>query len=330
MTQFKRSILLTGGTHGLGFEIAVQLAKAQPDYLIVVAARSDKGATDKIKAQSKTNNIEFAALDLIDRDNIRTFAAKWAERQLPPIHALMLNAGLQFPLEYYFTPDGFEKTFAIGHMGHALLFALLRSYLADDARIIITTSGTHDPAQKFGGMPHPRYGSAEATARPAPCPKNTVFKTPGLERYTTTKLATLLWMYALHRRVEAANAKTGRNWSVFAADPGLMPDTGLFRDSPALFRFVFGRVLSNILPVLRVVYHPHVHTSEESGAAFVKLALGPEGERKSGRYFEGVREIKSSEESYEEAKQEDMWSWTLENVPRDGRERVLLGLEDLV
>jgi NAD(P)-dependent dehydrogenase (short-subunit alcohol dehydrogenase family) len=329
MSNYARTILLTGGTSGLGFEIATQVAKQRPDLLIVVASRSENGAVNKIQENSGTGNVEHLSLDLLHRDDVRDFADKWTERQYEPIHALILNAGQQSPLGYSLSEDGFEKTFAIGHMGHALLFALMRPHLADDVRIIITSSGSRDPAQKLTGMPHPRYESAEKTARPSPCPK-TNFKTRGLERYTTTKLATLLWMYALHRRVEIVNKKTGKTWSVFASDPGLMPSTGLFRDAPAPFRFVFGQVLSKSLPILRATYHHHVWTPMEAGAEFAKLALGPEGEQKGGRYFEGAKEIKSSVESYDEAKQEDMWTWTLANVPGNEQERQLLGFTDLM
>lgn len=37
----------------------------------------------------------------------------------------------------------------------------------------------------------------------------------------------------------------------------------------------------------------------------------------SGVYFEGREEIKSSETSYNEEKQEDLWRWTLANIAVD-------------
>lgn len=331
MSPYKRSIIITGGTHGLGFETAVALARQQHDYLIVIASRSEKGSVEAIKRRSQTHNVEFVALDLIDRDSVRVFAAQWAEQGRPPIHALMLNAGQQYPLEYSFTEDGYEKTFAVGHMGHALLFALLRNHFADHVRIIITASGSHDPAQKLTGMPHPRYVSAEEVARPPPCPHAYIkTRTYGLERYTTSKLATLLWMYALQRRLDKGNAKTGKDWAIFASDPGLMPLTGLFGNAPTPMRFLMGHVLPKVMPVLRATYHHHIKTPSESGSDFAKLAIGTEGKGANGRYFEGTREIKSSNESYEELKQEEMWEWTLEMVPRDDRERELMGLGDLM
>ena len=53
------------------------------------------------------------------------------------------------------------------------------------------------------------------------------------------------------------------------------------------------------------------------------MAVGGSGERVSGRYFEGKREIKSSVDSYVIGKQQDLWEWTLDTVSKDGKEKVL-------
>ena len=37
----------------------------------------------------------------------------------------------------------------------------------------------------------------------------------------------------------------------------------------------------------------------------------------SGKYFEGMKEINSSKDSYDVAKQEDLWSWTARAVAKD-------------
>jgi hypothetical protein len=40
----------------------------------------------------------------------------------------------------------------------------------------------------------------------------------------------------------------------------------------------------------------------------------------SGVYYEGDKEIKSSEDSYDKAKQEDLWEWTIKNTAADEEE----------
>lgn len=55
----------------------------------------------------------------------------------------------------------------------------------------------------------------------------------------------------------------------------------------------------------------NVHTPAESGAALARLAVGAVVEGVSGRYFEGLKEIKSSKNNYDEAKQDDLCKWTV-------------------
>lgn len=47
----------------------------------------------------------------------------------------------------------------------------------------------------------------------------------------------------------------------------------------------------------------------------------------SGVYYEGLKEIKSSEASYDRTKQEDLWGWTIGTVARDDRERMAFILD---
>jgi hypothetical protein len=87
-------------------------------------------------------------------------------------------------------------------------------------------------------------------------------------------------------------------------NPGLMPGTGLARDASGLEQFLWNRVLPHIIPLLRLLFSPNVHTPE-SGAALARLAIRADVSV-SGKYFEGIKEIKSSKDSYVESKQGDL------------------------
>ncbi|KIW81633.1 hypothetical protein Z517_04659 [Fonsecaea pedrosoi CBS 271.37] len=316
MPNFTRSVLVTGGTTGLGFHAAAEIARQRPDWCVVIASRRDaEGSAESINRRLKSGDrVQFMALDLGDLKNVRAFVETWAQKSLPPISALLLNAGSQFPAGgIKYTADGFEATFGINHVGHALLFSLLQPYLADEARIVVTASGTHDPVQKTG-MPNAHYTTAEELAHPAGPP----LKIPGRQRYTTSKLCNVLWTYALDRRLR--RLPDDKKWTVVAFDPGLMPGTGLARQYPALLQFMWKRVLPSLIPLLRLVLSPNIHRPAESGAALAWLALDDEA---SGVYFEGRRQIKSSVDSYDEAKQEELWWWTVRTLASDEQERRL-------
>lgn len=290
----------------LGFFAAQAIARAHPDWLVVIASRSDKehAAAAINKANNHTNNTVFMSLDLADSKSIRAFASEWASQNRPPIQALLLNAALQFPGALHKTPEGLETTFAIAHVGHALLFHLLCPHLAENARVVVTSSGTHDPAQKTG-VPDAEYTTAEDLAHPP----SHMIKIPGRKRYSSTKLANVLWTYALDKRLRASIPDRGITVNAF--DPGLMPGTGLAREGNCVERFVWNSVFPRVMPVLRVLVAENIHTPEDSGASLARLTIADEVQGVSGKYYEGMKEIKSSKDSYEVQKQADLWDWTL-------------------
>lgn len=251
-------------------------------------------------------------LDLSNLESVRQFGADYAREKYPPIKALVLNAGLQLLGDVKYSPDHIEMTFAVNHVGHALLFYLLRPSLAKDCRIVITASGTHDPAQK-SGMPDAAYTTAEELAHPTPM----TAKNNGKQRYATSKLCNVMWMYALHKRL--ANASAGKHWTITAFDPGLLPGTSLARDYSAPLRFLFVHILPHVIPVLRFLVSPNIHSPRESGAALAALAVG--GVPESGKYWEGTKVIKSSDLSHDVEKQEDLWRWTINKVAVNEEEK---------
>lgn len=322
MSKSSSTILITGGTSGLGYECALAIARQKPECTIIIASRSNTdNASAKINQALHQTNVSYLALDLSSLAQVRAFATSYSAKSFPPISALVLNAGLQFPYNVSYTGDGIEKTFAINHVGHALLFYLLRPHLAPHARIVLTSSGTHDSAQKTG-VPDAKYTTAEELAHPTP----ESAKNQGRQRYATSKLCNVLWTYALHDHIAKASSTTSssssssKNWTVTAFDPGLMPGTGLARDAGVVLQFLFTKVLPHLIWLLRRLVSPNVHSPRESGEALARLAVAEDVEGVSAKYFEGMKEIKSSVDSYVKEKQEDLWLWTAKFVAMDEAE----------
>lgn len=74
--------------------------------------------------------------------------------------------------------------------------------------------------------------------------------------------------------------------------------------------------------MLRLLATPNTHTPPESGAALARLATAADVEGTTGKYFEGLSEIKSSKDGYDEVKQEDLWNWTVSHLVKDPLEKV--------
>ncbi|CRL20120.1 Short-chain dehydrogenase/reductase SDR [Penicillium camemberti] len=326
MASYTQSVLITGATSGLGYHCALEIARQHPEYRVIIASRSDPDqAAKEMNTLLHQTNVTGIRLDLSSLETVRNFAAQWESHKYPPIQSLVCNAALQFPGAAEYTVDGYEKTFAISHIGHALLFSLLRPYLADKARVVIVSSGVHYAEQKTG-MPKPNYISAEELAHPPA----SIAKATGRLHYCNTKLANVLYMYALHRRFLSINEKNGKHWTVTAFDPGLMPGTGLARDGSTVEQFLWKRVLPHAFPVLKVLISPNIHTAKDSGASLARLAVGEDVDGVSGRYFEGRREVESSKASFDKGNQEDLWGWTLKTLARNEDEKRNMSLSDLL
>ena len=189
--QSGRVAVVTGGNSGLGLETARQLARAGAD--VVIACRNpDKGAaavTD-IKAGVPDARLQVAALDLASLDSVRAFA-EWLRTERDRLDLLVNNAGVMAPPRRE-TADGFELQFGTNHLGHFALTALLLGAMEGrpDARVVTISSGAH----RMGKI---NFDDLQSKRR--------YFR---WRAYGQSKLANLLFMYELDRRLRAAASQT--------------------------------------------------------------------------------------------------------------------------
>ena len=158
---------------------------------------------------------------------MRAFATSVRERLGDtPVDALVLNAGVVRPDVTGRTVDGFETTFAVNHLAHYLLLRLLLPALADGAIVVLTTSGTHDPATGAGLAP-PRHADAELLAHPDRDPdRDARPRKAGEHAYTASKLCAVLTARSLSEHPDIQT----RRLTVVAYDPGQVFGTGLAKD----------------------------------------------------------------------------------------------------
>jgi NAD(P)-dependent dehydrogenase (short-subunit alcohol dehydrogenase family) len=313
MTNYTSSILVTGGTQGMGYHCSLSLARQCPKTLIVIASRTDPNNTAlTINKALGQDNVTYMPLDLSTLAKVRTFAKYWTEAKHPPIHALVFNAAGQWPLAAEFTDDGIEKNFGVNHVGHALLFHLLAPNLQQDARIVIVGSGVHDPDMGWGDTP--AYTTASEVAQPS---EESAKKHSGMERYSASKLANVTWMLALGSHLSAIPSHASK--SVVAMDPGFMPGSGLFRNAPWVVRWLIGTLFPRIIPLLRIFHHKNIHTVKESGENLAWVVASDELKGRKGVYFEG--RVEHEVGAGRKAVQEDLWEWTVERVGKGKEER---------
>lgn len=285
----RRTVLITGGTGSLGFQAAKAILDANDGWEVVITGR-DRAAVEDAAARLGSSATGLP-LDLSSLGEVRRFA-----RDLPPVHAVVCNAGLQAVSGTALTKDGIELTFGVNHLAHFLLVQEILPRIATPGRVVFVASDTHDPAKRTG-MPAPVYTNARALAHPA----DSGADTPGVagrRRYTTSKLCTVLAAYEFARRVPVDTA------TFTAFDPGLMPGTGLARDYPGVQALAWRYVL----PALTVLPGLNIHTPRRSGRALARLVLDPALAGVTGKYFSGRHEVRSSTESYDTDKAADLWN----------------------
>jgi light-dependent protochlorophyllide reductase len=291
----RSTAIITGATSGLGYECARELLHSDASWHVVLAVRDPARGQAAAETLGEPERCSVLSADLASLSSVRRFIAAYRAGDLPPTRALICNAGVQVISETRRTEDGYELTFGVNHLGHFALVRGLLEQLARPARIIVVSSGTHDPANRTG-MPAPRYTSGESLALARGEPEEPIAKL-GRRRYTTSKLCNVLFAYELDRRL--GEGRDGVTVNSF--DPGLMPGSGLGRDYSPAQRFVWRFVL----PLLRV--HPHVHSPRSSARHLAALADDRRYEGVSGKYFVGLRAVRSSVDSYDREKAADLW-----------------------
>jgi NAD(P)-dependent dehydrogenase (short-subunit alcohol dehydrogenase family) len=241
-----KTIVMTGGTAGFGAFAAKRISD-MPDTKLILGARD-----------TKNSSIDALPLDLARLANVRSFGQALTKKlDGAKIDVLILNAGAQFGNTKQRTEDGFESTFAINHLAHYLLLRLLTPSLAQNATVVITTSDVHDPKMNPLG---PKKLDPETLAHPEGKGKGFI---PGFRAYSSSKLCDLLTARAFEVSMDAQM----NGMRVIAYNPGLTPDTSLYRAWPW-----WGKLMMASASLVRPL--AGINTIEQAGNAIADLGLG--------------------------------------------------------
>jgi NAD(P)-dependent dehydrogenase (short-subunit alcohol dehydrogenase family) len=139
-----KTVVITGGTSGIGEVAAVELAKMGA-RIVLVARDNVRGnatlARLRASAPGIAHSVYFA--DLLRVVEMKRVADQIAEQE-PRIDVLINNAGALFATRSL-TEDRLERTFALNHMAYFVMTERLRERLSasGNARIINTASAAH-------------------------------------------------------------------------------------------------------------------------------------------------------------------------------------------
>ncbi len=226
--QSGKTFLVTGANTGLGFE-AAQVLASQGGRVLLGCRSEDKAnaAMKKIRAAHASADLRFIPLDQGDLASVEAAADLVAEEDR--LDVLVNNAGIMMPPLQY-TTDGFESQFGVNHLGTFALTSHLLPKLAETgaehggSRVVVTSSIAHKP----GDIDFEDLGAEQRYDQQT--------------RYQQSKLANLLFMYELDRRLSATDSPT----IAVACHPGIA-STELARHLP--------KILTLAMPLVKILFN---------------------------------------------------------------------------
>ena len=280
--QRGRVAVITGANSGIGFEAAAVLAGKRAHVVLAVRdVANGEQAAARIRDRYPDADLALQELDLASLDSVRA-AARDLKAAYPQISLLVNNAGVSATPKAL-TKDGFELQFGTNHLGHFAFTGLLLDHMlpVEDSRIVTVSSLGHRVRSAID------FDDLQSERRYDP-----------FAAYGRSKLANLLFTYALHRRLTAKHEAT----IAVAAHPG-SSRTELLRSSPAWLRIssavlgplIFQSPRMGALPTLRAATDPTVRGGQY---------YGPGGFAEQRGY---PKCVKSSAQSHDQELQRRLW-----------------------
>jgi NAD(P)-dependent dehydrogenase (short-subunit alcohol dehydrogenase family) len=269
--------LITGATSGIGKAAAFALAKK--NYELILIGRNEakvKKVSCEIRKKTGNDHVNEFVCDLSLLQDVRRVADK-VKNAYNRIDVMINNAGAKI-LRHQLTKDGIELTLATNHLGHFTLTLSLMDLLkrSQSARIVNVSSGAH-------------YASDGVVENIL-----TADLYDGRKQYENSKLANVLFTYAL------ADKLRGRGIVANAVDPGGVATN--FSRNNGLRHWLRHR--------LYYLKKRQLLTPEQGAATLVFLASANDVMGITGKYFSDLKEIKSSDISYDKALQDKIWEFS--------------------
>lgn len=247
--------LITGGTSGMGLEIAIDFA-LRGARVIVACPFKNEGETAKTKIIEETGNqnVVYKFLDLASLESVRKFAANIIQTE-DRLDILMNNAGVGTILGK--TEDGMNLIMQVNYFGHFLLTILLLPLLKKTgtptrpSRIVNTASVLH----RTTNLNVNKMNALET---------NLFMK---ILVYGNSKLCLLLFSHELTKKL------SGSNVIINSVDPGVV-GTRIFGESG----YMIGSACSNLAYFLsKTPYH--------GAQTMIHAAVDEDAGKVSGQFF---------------------------------------------
>ena len=266
-----KTMVVTGGTAGIGRETVLRLVGQGADVLFVGRNQAKADAVLAETMRLGGGEATFLPCDLSSLADIRRVAAEIRAR-LPKLDVLVNNAGAIFTRRHL-SIDGIEMTFALNHLNYFLLTRELLPLLQANrtARIVNVASAAHVGARvDFDDLQGARTFRA-------------------WKAYGQSKLCNILFTYELARRLQGSGVTAN------CLHPGFV-DSEFGDNNSFLARLA--------IQVAKAVGAIGVRDGARTS---VYLATSPAVEGQSGGYYAKSRPAKSTARSHDQLAANRLW-----------------------
>jgi NAD(P)-dependent dehydrogenase (short-subunit alcohol dehydrogenase family) len=285
-----KTCLVTGANSGLGFALAVDLAK-RGGHVIMACRREIPEAGEKVKKISKSEKVEMRYLDLSKIDAIHNFCDE-LKKEKRSIDVCILNAGVALPKARK-TLSGLEELFLVNYLSNVILTSRLLSdgTIANDilakngkeskSRILFISSDSHQGSsyvdyEEFGK--YIDYGVSK-----------------GMEYYSYYKLVANTYFTELSRRI---NQNNNIDVGIHVICPGPV-NTNIVKEAPWLLR-----------KILRGIFYIIFKSPETAAKAVVYMAISEDFNGKTNEYLHMFNNKSMDSKVYEEKEGKKLWDET--------------------
>ncbi|CAN8097551.1 unnamed protein product [Discula destructiva] len=207
-----KTVVATGATSGLGFELVKQLLAQTEPYRFILGARDtarSKKAFDELKYDAAKHSLTFLPLELANLKGVKTFAQQTLENLgNDKLDYLLLNAGMVKAADSPVEGSKWCEPYVVNHLSQHYLTHLLREKLvADKSRIVVVSSGAVRQVSDTSGLQKRLLAGSGGDAQTV---------------YCDTKFVQLLGAHWWRRQLQGS-------CHVVAVSPGLIPQTSLSR-----------------------------------------------------------------------------------------------------
>jgi NAD(P)-dependent dehydrogenase (short-subunit alcohol dehydrogenase family) len=274
-----RTVLVTGGTGGIGKATAIGLATMGARVGITGRdlARAERAAADS-RAASGNPAVDAFAADMSSQAEVRRLAAAVLDAY-PRLDVLVNNVG-GFWAHRQPTADGLERTFALNHLASFLLTNLLLDRLkaSAPARVVTVSSGEQARGRiEFNDLQGARDYSAQRA-------------------YSQSKLANVMFTNELARRLQ------GTGVTANSLHPGVVRTNFGAEDQAGFFAIMGGMV------------RPFLKTPAEGAQTSIYLASSPDMEGVTGQFFADRKPKTANKIAYDTDMAARLWQVSAELV----------------